>query len=188
MALNPQDLKKGSIFTLDGKPYQSTDYKQKVMGRGSSVVTIKARSLMDGKVIEKTFRGSEDLGEADVQKISAQYLYNDGATYYFMDQELFTQHELSADMVGDNAGYLTEELKVVVMLFEGNPIALEMPKNVWLEVEYTEPAVKGDTSTSILKEARMNTGITVKVPIFIKEGDTISVDTESGEYRERKKD
>ena len=187
MALNPQDLKKGRIFTLDGEPMQSIDYKQKVMGRGSSVVTVKARNLKTAKVIEKTFRGSEDIGEADVIKNTVQYLYNDGSTYYFMDQETYAQHELSSDMVGDNAGYLTEELKVQIVLFDGNPITLELPKNVWLKVEYTEPAVKGDTSSSITKDARLETGLTVKVPVFIKNDDVISVDVESGEYRERQK-
>ena len=187
MALNPQDLKKGTIFTLDGEPFVSTDYRQKVMGRGSSVVTIKARNLKDGKTMEKTFRGSEDIGEADVSKQSVQYLYADGATYYFMNQDTYEQYELNADLIGDNVGYLTEELKVVVLIFEGQPIAVELPKNVWLEVEYTEPAVKGDTSSSITKDARMSTGINVKVPVFIKNGDIISVDTESGDYRERQK-
>lgn len=187
MALTPNDLKKGKIFTLDGEPHQSVDYRQKVMGRGSSVVTVKARNLKTGKTIEKTFRGSEDIGEADVTTSSAQYLYNDGTTYYFMDQDTYEQHELNIDMVGDSAGYLVEEQKVNIVLFEGHPIAIELPKNVWLTVEYTEPAVKGDTSSSITKDARLQTGLTVKVPVFIKIGDAISVDVESGEYRERQK-
>ncbi|MEM6997657.1 MAG: elongation factor P [Patescibacteria group bacterium] len=188
MALSPQDLKKGAVFTLDGQPYVSTDYKQKVMGRGSSVVTVKAKNLRDGKVTEKTFRGSENLGEADVQKFSVQFLYSDGTTFFFMDPESYEQYELNTNLVGEFAGYLVEEQKLSIVTFEGSPISIEMPKNVWLEVEYTEPAVKGDTSTSILKDARMTTGLTVKVPIFIKNGDIVSVDTESGEYRERKKD
>ncbi|MCA9349391.1 elongation factor P [Candidatus Saccharibacteria bacterium] len=185
--MNPTDLKKGTLFTLDGEPYQSIEYRQKVMGRGSSVVTVRGRSLKDGRIIEKTFRGSEDLGYADIAKQNAQYLYADDSTLYFMNEDNYEQIELSREMVGDYASYLKEGSRVIVQFFEGQPITVELPKNVWLQVEYTEPAVKGDTSSSVQKDAKLETGLVIKVPIFIKTGDVISVDTETGAYRERQK-
>lgn len=187
MALTPNDLKKGTLFTLSGEPYKVLDYSQKVMGRGSSVVSVRARSLREGKIIDKTFKGSEDIGDADVVSSSAEYLYSDDNYYYFMNQESFEQHEIGKDIVGDSSRFLKEGQKVSIQLFEDRPINIELPKNVWLEVKYTEPAVKGDTTSSITKDAQLETGATVKVPVFIKNGDVISVDTESGDYRERQK-
>lgn len=185
--MQPTDLKKGVLFTLGGEPHQSIEYRQKVMGRGSSVVTVKARALRTGKITEKTFRGSEDIGPADVTKQNAQYLYADDQKLYFMDDDTYEQLELSREMVGDYVNYLVEGSKVIVQVFEGQPITVELPKNVWLTVSYAEPAVKGDTSSSIQKDAKLETGMVVKVPIFIKTGDVISVDTETGAYRERQK-
>lgn len=185
--MQPTDLKKGTLFTMNGEPFQSIEYRQKVMGRGSSVVTVKARNLRDGKITEKTFRGSEDLGYADVNKKNAQYLYADESTFYFMDEETYDQVEINKDMIGELAGYLKEGSKVIVQFFEGQPLTVELPKNVWLTVEYTEPAVKGDTSSSVQKEARLETGLVIRVPIFIKTGDVVSVDVETGAYRERQK-
>jgi elongation factor P len=187
MALSITNLKKGVMFVYEDVPYKVIDYSQKVMGRGGSIVNVRIKSLLDGRVLEKTFKGNEQLEPADVENRSVQYLYSDDSTFYFMEQDTYEQFEIAKDIIGDYAGFLKEGDKVTAQLFEGRVINVELPKNVYLEVTYTESAVKGDTSSSITKDAQLETGITVKVPAFIKQGDIISVDTETGAYRERKK-
>lgn len=187
MGLSITDLKKGTIFQLEGVPYRVVDYNQKVMGRGGSIVNVRIKSLLDGKVLEKTFKGNEQLDSADVSVQNAQFLYNDGGVFYFMNEETFEQFEVSAELVGDGAGYLKEGDRVQLQFFDGRPINVELPKNVPLEVTYTENVVKGDTTSSVLKDATLETGITVKVPAFIKQGDLIKVDTRTGDYIERVK-
>jgi elongation factor P len=187
MALSITDLKKGTLFQWEGEPFRVVDYNQKVMGRGGSIVNVRIKSLLDGKVLEKTFKGNEQLDSADVSTQTVQYLYNDGNTFYFMNEDTFDQFEVTADLVGDGAGYIKEGDRVQLQFFDSRPINVELPKNVPLKVTYTENAVKGDTSSSISKDATLETGITIKVPAFIKQGDIISVDTSSGSYRERVK-
>ena len=192
MAFGVTDLKKGTVFQLDGTPYRVVEYAQKVVGRGGSIVNVKIKSLTDGKVLDKTFKGNDSIQSADVENTNAQYLYNDASKFYFMDEESFEQHEVTADIIGDGAGFIKEGDSVQLQKFSGSAgqriINVELPKNVYLKVEYTEDAVKGDTSSSITKDAKLETGVFVKVPAFIKTGDIISVDTASGAYRERKKD
>jgi elongation factor P len=176
------------LFQMDGTPYRVVDYNQKVMGRGGSIVNVRIKSLLDGKVLEKTFKGNEQIESADVTNQSVQYLYNDGANFFFMNQDTFEQFEVPADLVGDGSGYIKEGDLVQLQFFNDRPINVELPKNVPLLVTYTEDAVKGDTTSSIQKDATLETGITVKVPAFIKQGDVISVDTSTGAYRERVKE
>jgi len=187
MAFGITDLKKGTLFVFDGTPYKVVEYAQKVMGRGGSIVNVKIKSLLDGKVLDKTFKGNESIEPADVNNQNVQYLYNDGSTFYFMNEETYEQFEVPAEIIGSQSGFLKEGEKVVVQFFDGRIINVELPKNVYLEVTYAEDVVKGDTTSSVLKDAEVETGITVKVPAFIKKGDVISVDTETGAYRERKK-
>lgn len=188
MALSITNLKKGTLFQLEGEPFRVVEYNQKVMGRGGSIVNVRIKSLLDGKVLEKTFKGNEQLDSADVSTQTVQYLYNDGSNFFFMNGETFNQFEVAADLVGDGAGYLKEGDLVSLQFFNDQPINVELPKNVPLKVVYTENVVKGDTTSSVLKDAELETGITVKVPAFIKQGDVISVDTSTGAYRERVKD
>ncbi len=188
MGLSITDLKKGTIFQQDGVPYRVVEYSQKVMGRGGSIVNVRIKSLIDGSVLSKTFKGNEQLDTADVTTEGVQYLYSDGGTFYFMNEETFEQFEVSSDLVGDAAGYLKEGDRVSLQFFNDRPINLDMPKNVPLEVTYTESVVKGDTTSSVMKDATLETGITVKVPAFIKQGDVIKVDTRTGEYLERAKE
>lgn len=183
----PTDLKKGVVCQIDGKPYRVVDYNQKVMGRGGSIVNVKLKNLIDGSVIPKTFKGQDKIETADVTAKTVQYLYNDGETYFFMDPESFEQFELPGDIVDEAKGYLKEGDSLGLQFFGDRVINVELPKNLYLEVTYTEDVVKGDTTSSVLKDATVETGITVKVPAFIKTGDVISVDTSTGEYRERKK-
>lgn len=188
MALSITDLKKGTLFQYEGIPYRVVDYNQKVMGRGGSIVNVRIKSLIDGKVLEKTFKGNESLDSADVTNQSVQYLYNDGSTFYFMNGDTFEQFEVSADLVGDGAGYLKEGDNLTLQFFDGRPINVELPKNVPLKVTYAESVVKGDTSGAVTKDATLETGISIRVPAFVKTGDIVSVDTATGAYRERVKE
>jgi elongation factor P len=183
----PTDLKKGTIVQIDGKPFRVIDYNQKVMGRGGSIVNVKLKNLIDGSVIPKTFKGQERIESAEVRTKNVQYLYNDGQTFFCMDPESFEQFELTKETVDTAAGYLKEGESIGLQFFDGNVISVELPKNIYLKVTYAEDVVKGDTTSSVLKDATLETGISIKVPAFIKVGDIISVDTSTGEYRERKK-
>lgn len=183
----PTDLKKGVVCQIDGKPYRVIEYNQKVMGRGGSIVNVKLRNIIDGSIIPKTFKGQEKIERAEVTNKNVQYLYSDGSIFYFMDPETFEQFELGTDIVDTAAGYLKEGDMLSLQFFGEKVINVELPKNIYLEVTYAEEVVKGDTTSSVLKDATLETGITVKVPAFIKTGDIISVDTATGEYRERKK-
>ena len=188
MAFGVTDLKKGTIFQIDGTPYRVIEYAQKVMGRGGSIVNVKIKSLIDGKVLDKTYKGNDTIESADVTNAKAQFLYKEGQTYFFMDDETFEQFEVNQDAFSVGSDFIKEGDSVQLQKFDGNVINVEMPKNVYLRISYTEDAVKGDTSSSITKNAKLETGANVKVPAFIKTGDVISVDTSSGAYRERKKD
>lgn len=183
----PTDLKKGVVCQIDGQPYRVIDYNQKVMGRGGSIVNVKLKNLITGAVIPKTFKGQDKIEPAEVTSKTVQYLYNDDSTFFFMDPNSFEQFELSADLVDEAKNFMKEGDELALQFFDGKVITVEMPKNVYLEVTYTEAVVKGDTTSSVLKDATLETGAVVKVPAFIKVGDIISVDTSTGEYRERKK-
>lgn len=183
----PTDLKKGVVCQIDSQPYRVIDYNQKVMGRGGSIVNVKLKNLITGAVIPKTFKGQDKIEPAEVTSKTVQYLYNDGSAFFFMDPNSFEQFELPADLVDEAKNFMKEGDKLALQFFDGKVITVEMPKNVYLEVTYTEAVVKGDTTSSVLKDATLETGAVVKVPAFIKVGDIISVDTSTGEYRERKK-
>ena len=183
----PTDLKKGIVCQIDGKPFRVTDYNQKVMGRGGSIVNVKLKNLIDGSVIPKTFKGQEKIERAEVTSRSVQFLYSDADNFFFMDPASFEQFELTTEVVDVAANYLKEGDTLNLQQFGERIINIELEKNVYLEVTYTEGVVKGDTTSSVLKDATTETGLVVKVPSFIKTGDVISVDTTSGEYRERKK-
>ena len=183
----PTDLKKGTVCQIDGKPYRFIEYGQKVMGRGGSIVNVRLKNLIDGSVIPKTFKGADKIEPAEVRNREVQYLYADGETFFFIDPETFEQFELSADLVDEAKNYLKEGDMLNLQFFGEKVINVELPKNLYLEVTYTEDVVKGDTTSSVLKDATLETGHVVKVPSFIKQGDIISVDTSTGEYRERKK-
>ncbi len=183
----PTDLKKGTVCQIDGKPYRVIEYGQKVMGRGGSIVNVKLKNLLDGSVIPKTFKGQDKIEPAEVSSKTVQYLYHDGDMFYFMDPESFEQFELTSDIVDDARDYLKEGGELSLQTFDSRVINVELPKNLYLEVTYAEDVVKGDTTSSVLKDATLETGLVIKVPAFIKRGDIVSVDTATGEYRERKK-
>lgn len=184
---SPTDLKKGTVIQIDGKPFRVTEYGQKVMGRGGSIVNVKLKNLIDGSVIPKTFKGQDKIEPAEVNSRTVQYLYTDGADFHFMDPESFEQFQLSADVIEDAASYLKEGDELQLQFFDGKVINVELPNSLFLEVVYTEDVVKGDTTSSVLKDAKLETGLVIKVPSFIKVGDILKVDTRDGSYIERKK-
>lgn len=183
----PTDLKKGTVCQIDGTPYRVVEYGQKVMGRGGSIVNVKLKNLLDGSLIPKTFKGQDKIEPAEVNNKSVQYLYNDGAIFFFMDPETFEQFELSEETVDVARHYLKEGDMLQLQFFGDRVINVELPKNLFLEVTYAEDVVKGDTTSAVMKDATLETGIKIRVPAFIKTGDIVSVDTSTGEYRERKK-
>ncbi len=183
----PTDLKKGTVCQVDGQPYRVIEYGQKVMGRGGSIVNVKLKNLITGNVIPKTFKGQDKIEPAEVTSQTVQFLYSDNDNFYFMDPASFEQFELSATVVDEAKDYLKEGDTITLQFFDTSVINVELPKNVYLTITYAEDVVKGDTANSVMKDATLETGKTIRVPAFIKQGDVVSVDTSTGEYRERQK-
>ena len=150
-------------------------------------MNVKLKNLIDGSVIPKTFKGQDKIERAEVSNKAVQYLYSDGDDFHFMDPETFEQFQLGADIVDTAASYLKEGDSLNLQFFGDRVINVELPKNLYLGVTYAEDVVKGDTTSNVLKDATLETGLVIKVPAFIKTGDIVSVDTATGEYRERKK-
>ncbi len=175
------DLKTGKIYQENGQPLQVIKYEHIKVSRGSANVKVRVRNLVTGQVLDKGYIASAKVEDADVQTKSMQYLYNDGS-YVFMDPVTFEQSFISEEVLGDAVKFLIEGEKVIVQFFNDNPISVDLPASLVFEVTYTEPGYKGNTVTNVQKEATLNNGTTVKVPIFIKIGDKIKVDTRSGEY------
>lgn len=183
----PTDLKKGVVIQLDNKPYKVIDYNQKVLGRGGSIVNVRLKNLIDSSVQAKTYKGADKIEPAQVSSRSVQYLYSDDSSFHFMDPGSFEQFQVNAGIIEDAASYLKEGDMISLQFFDGNVINVELPKNLYLKIAYTETVVKGDTTSNVLKDATTETGLVIKVPAFIKTGDIINIDTATGVYRERLK-
>lgn len=183
----PTDLKKGKVIVVDGQPYQVVDYQQKVMGRGGSIVNVRIKNLINGSVLAKTYKGQEKIEAAEVSIQKAQYLYSDAINSYFMNPDTFEQFELSNEIAEDVPKYMREGDEVQLQFFDGKVITVDLPTSVPLKVIYTEDAVRGNTTSNVMKDAKLETGVIVKVPAFIKIGDVIKVDTRDGSYIERVK-
>lgn len=184
--LSITELKKGTIFVQNNQPYKVIEYAQKQMGRGGSIVNVRIKNLMDGSVREQTFKGSDKLEEADVTNKKVQFLYGDNELN-FMDQESYDQFAIDREVVGLPADFLKEGQECVAQYFSGNVINVEVPIKVELKVKQADPAVKGDTVSNVTKNCTVETGKNLQVPMFIKSGDVIIVDTRDGSYVERKK-
>jgi elongation factor P len=179
------ELKKGVTIELDDKLYQVISYQHIKVGRGSAQVRLKIRDIRSGHTIERSFQASEKFKRARLDSRAMQYLYNDGDAYYFMDEKSFEQIPISPDQLGDALDYLKENMSVEVSSYQGKLIGVELPITVELEVVETGPGFKGDTATAGNKPAKLETGITIQVPLFISNGDIIKVDTRTGQYLER---
>ena len=179
------DLRKGVTIELDGELYQVLDYHHIKMGRGSAQLRLKLRDIRGGHTMERTFQASEKFSRAQLDSRSVQYLYNDGDLYYFMDEETFEQTPLNSAQLGNILDYLKEGMSLMLSSYGDEVIGVELPVAVALEVVETEPGFKGDTATAGTKAAKLETGITIQVPLFVNNGDVVKVDTRSGSYLER---
>ncbi|HEY6737115.1 MAG TPA: elongation factor P [Candidatus Saccharimonadia bacterium] len=187
MVLGHTDLKVGTLIELDGVPYRVTDYTHKAMGRGGAVVQVKIKNLLTGNILERSFRSADKVNSAEVVRANVQLLYREGANMVFMNNETYEQDTVAADLLGEQAKYVAESSNVQLLSFNDKVIGMEMPNAVFLSVAETEPGAKGDTATTALKPAVLETGASVMVPLFINEGDRIKVNTLSGDYLERAK-
>lgn len=186
MTLNYGELKRGMPIALDGEPYAVVDYERTKMQKRAPVMRIRFRSLRTGRVVDRTFNGFDvKFTIADVERRKAEYIYQDGDLYYFMDNETFEQLPLVGDRISDSLPYLIEQTPVDLVLYQDEPISIEIPLNVDLKIVDTDPGFKGDTATGGSKPATVETGLVVQVPLFIDVGETIRVDTRTGEYAGR---
>jgi elongation factor P len=185
--LGHTDLKKGTVIELDGAPHQVVESSHMATGRGGAVMRTKLKNLITGAVFEKSFRTADKIPAASLTKVNMQFLYADEASFHFMDQASYEQVALDRAIVGEAGPYLKDCAKAIIMLFGDKPIGVDIGNNVFLKVTHTEPGVKGDTATTALKAATLETELQVMVPLFINEGDVIKVDTRDGRYLERQK-
>lgn len=182
------DFRKGLKIELEGKPYLIVEFQHVNPGKGSAFVRTRLRNLETNQVIEKTFKaGVETAGRPDMEEREMEFNYSDMDGFNFMEQSTFEMIHLSTEQVGDYKNYLQEGIKVFVLYYNGRPIAIEVPNFVNLKVVSTDPGLKGDTASGGSKKAIMDTGLQVNVPLFIKEGEILKIDTRTGEYIERAK-
>jgi elongation factor P len=185
MAVDTSGFRNGLKIEIDGEPFVITYFQHVKPGKGGAFVRTKIKNLRTGRTLDKTFRAGEKVDEAEIEDKRMQYLYQDGEQLVFMDSNTYDQIPFSAEQVGDARKYLKENLDVDVVFWRGNPISMELPSFIEVEISQTDPGVKGDTASGATKPATLETGAVVQVPLFIKEGEKIRVDTRSGEYVER---
>jgi len=179
------DFKNGATFELDGNVFQIIEFQHVKPGKGAAFVRTKLKNVMNGGVVEKTFRPTDKMPKAHIERKDMEYLYKDSGLYYFMDQESYEQLPLNEEQLGDALKFVKENMTVKILFYKDNVFGVESPNFVELKVSETDPGFKGDTATGAQKQAILETGAAVNVPLFINQGDTIKVDTRSGEYMER---
>jgi elongation factor P len=180
--IDVNELRKGVTFTMDGELYRVLAYQHHTPGRGKATIRTMLRDLRSGATIQHNFISSDRVEDIRVERRGVQYLYTDGDLYHFMDTETYEQTPLSAAALGDQIPYLKEGMKLVLSTYEGEALDVELPTTVDLEVVEAEMAIAGDTATGTLKKVTLETGLEVQVPLFVEQGDVISVDTRTGEY------
>jgi elongation factor P len=181
------DFKKGLYIELDGVPFVIVDFQHVKPGKGNQFTRTRIKNLLTNNTIDKTFKSGERVGEPALEKKKMQYLYKDNDGFQFMDLDAYEQIQLTTEYVGDNKNYLTENLEIEVLYFNGRPIALQLPFHVNLKVTYCEPAIKGDTASGGGKPVTLETGLIVTVPYHIKQDDMLRIDTRTGDYIEKVK-
>jgi elongation factor P len=185
MAVDTSQFRNGLKIEIDGEPFVMTYFQHVKPGKGGAFVRTKIKNLRTGRQLEKTFRAGEKVDEAEVEDRKMQYLYQDGESLVFMDQETYDQIPFSAEQIGDARKYMKENLEVGVVFWKGAPISIELPSFIEAVVTECDPGLKGDTASGATKPATLETGAVVQVPLFIKEGETIRVDTRTNAYVER---
>ncbi len=187
MSVSTNDLKNGMTLELEGTLFQVVEFQHVKPGKGGAFVRTKLRNVRTGAVVEKTFNAGVKVGLAIVERKEMQYLYRDGDSFVFMDMDSYEQVPIAAGVAGDAGKYLAEGSTAQVAMHQGNPIAVELPASTSLAITETQPAVRGDTRTSAMKPATLETGLIVQVPLFVEAGERVKVDTRSGAYIERVK-
>lgn len=179
------DIRKGSTFERDGQVFTVVDFMHVKPGKGAAFVRVKLRNVISGGVTETTFNPTEKFPEAIIERKEMQYLYNDGALYYFMDMDSYEQIPLNGEKVEEAIKYLKENMFAIIKFYKGEAFSVEAPNFVELAIVDTEPGARGDTATNVLKPATVETGAVFNVPLFINTGDVIRIDTRTGEYMSR---
>ncbi len=183
--INVNDIKNGITFALEGEIYQVLEFSHVKPGKGAAFVKMKIRNLRSGSTTEKSFNSGTKLEKAMIEKRPMQFLYASGDSYNFMNMETYEQIELTKDQLGDDVNYLKEGLSVDLSFYEGELLGVMLPDKVELEVTHTEPAVKGNTTNNATKDATLETGLVVRVPLFVEQGEKIIVSTSTGKYDSR---
>jgi elongation factor P len=179
------DLKNGLVLNIDGQLWTVIEFQHVKPGKGPAFVRSKLKNVLTGKVVERTFNAGVKVETANVDKREMNYLYNDGSAYVFMDNQNYEQMNLSNEIVGDAKDYLLENQGAIVAVYKGNPIYVELPASVVLEITFTEPGLQGDRSSGGTKPATVETGLQIQVPLFIEQNTKVRVDTRTGEYLSR---
>jgi elongation factor P len=181
MQVSTAEFKKGLKIQFDGEPYSIVDFQHVKPGKGGAFVRTKLKHMRLGRVIDNTFRAGEKVELVDFDEKRMQFLYRDDA-YHFMDLDTYDQIALAPDQVADARDFLKENTEVEILFIDGNPVSVELPNFIELQVVKTDPGIRGDTATGGSKPATLETGAVVQVPLFLNEGDVVKVDTRSGEY------
>jgi len=179
------DIRNGVTFELDGKIVTVVEFQHVKPGKGSAFVRAKIRDIISGSVVEKTFNPNEKFQEAFIERKNMQYLYSDGDLYYFMDSETYEQIPINKSILSENFKFVKENMECKVLSCKGNVFGVEPPIFVKLEVIETEPGIRGDTATNVTKPAVVETGASIRIPLFVNQGDIIRIDTRTGEYVDR---
>jgi elongation factor P len=177
-----EDLRKGVTFKHDGQIWRVLDYTHNKQGRGNATIRIKARNLRTGSTLEKSFQSGGRVEDISLEHHEMTYLYHDGDFYHFMDVDNYEQRPLTADILGENVHFLKEGLQIKVSTYDGDPVDVELPTAVELKVTESMPGVRGDTATGATKPATVESGYTLNVPLFVQPGDTLRIDTRTGDY------
>jgi elongation factor P len=183
--MNLNEIKSGKNIILNDTPFSVLYHEHSKTGRAGSVLRTRLKNLLTGTVLEKTFQGSDQVLEADIQKSKAQFIYREGVNYYFMDSENYEQFSLPKDTLGNASNYLKEGIEVTLLNYNGNAINIELPVKIKLKVTEAPPGIKGNTVSTGGKTVILETGLSVSTPLFVKTGDEIIINTEKGEYVSR---
>lgn len=182
-----QDIRAGTAFLLDGQPYIGLSYEHIKMGRGSATIKVKARNLLTGATVEKGFINSARVEEINTTRKPVQYLYQDGEDYVFMDPADYSQLTIPGQVMKEEAKFLKEGLQLTVQLWEERPLWVELPSKMEFTITETDPGIKGNSVSNMYKNATLDNGMVVRVPLFVEQGEKVIIDTRTGDYAERVK-
>jgi len=183
--IDTSEFRKGLKIEIDNEPFEIVDFQHVKPGKGSAFVRTSIRSLITGRVLQPTLKSGEKVGKPDIEDKEMQFLYQQGDEFYFMDNRSYEQTFLSASVLGDARDFLKENIDVSILFYNGAAIGVSLPNSVDLKVVQCDPSVRGDTVTGASKPAKLETGYTVNVPLFINEGDVLKIDTRDGKYLTR---